>query len=46
MADYIYVLDEGSITEQGTHQELLNLGGTYAQMYYVQAKKFLEAQAG
>lgn len=32
-ADKIIVLDQGRIIEQGTHQELLNLGGAYAEMY-------------
>ena len=32
-ADLIVVLQEGLITEQGSHSELLALGGTYAQMY-------------
>lgn len=32
-ADHIYVLDEGRIIEEGTHQNLLNEGGYYASMY-------------
>lgn len=32
-ADQILVLSEGEIKEQGTHQELLNLNGMYAEMY-------------
>ena len=36
----ICVLDAGVITEQGSHEELLARGGTYARMYRVQAARF------
>lgn len=37
-ADQIIVLDHGEIKEQGTHDNLLNLGKLYAEMYQLQAK--------
>jgi len=36
-ADRIVVLDEGRVAEQGTHAELIRLGGRYAQMWARQA---------
>lgn len=35
-ADLILVLDKGSITEQGTHEELLQLQGQYYDLYRLQ----------
>lgn len=39
-ADYIYVLDEGKVVEQGSHQALMQLGGHYAELYTIQAQDF------
>ena len=38
-ADIILVVDNGSIVEQGTHQELLDRGGLYAKIHYSQYPK-------
>jgi ABC-type multidrug transport system fused ATPase/permease subunit len=35
-ADKIIVLKEGVVAEQGTHQELLDLGGVYAELHRIQ----------
>lgn len=40
MADRIYMLENGEIIEQGTHQELMDLNGKYAEMFYKQAEKY------
>ena len=40
MADRIAVLEGGHLTELGTHQELLALGGTYARLFNMQAEGY------
>ena len=41
-AQRIYVMDGGVITESGGHDELVNAGGTYAEMYQLQAARFAQ----
>ena len=38
-ADLILVVREGKIIERGTHQELMELGGYYAELYQNQFKQ-------
>jgi ATP-binding cassette subfamily B protein len=40
MADRIFVLSDGRVTERGTHDELLALGGTYARLFTLQAESY------
>jgi ATP-binding cassette subfamily B protein len=39
-ADRIYIFDGGRVIESGTHDELVALGGRYAEMYEVQARAY------
>lgn len=40
--DRILFLEGGTITEEGTHEQLLKLGGGYAKLFAVQAKYYQE----
>lgn len=39
-ASRIYGLNEGRVTEQGTHAELMTRGGQYAELYTLQASQY------
>jgi ATP-binding cassette subfamily B protein len=41
MADRIYVLQDGRIAESGTHNELMTMGGHYAELFSLQASAYL-----
>jgi ATP-binding cassette subfamily B protein len=40
MADRVLVLENGNIAEQGCHEQLLKIGGSYAQMFELQAASY------
>jgi ATP-binding cassette subfamily B protein len=40
MADRIFVVEHGQITEEGTHAALLEQGGTYARLFTLQAESY------
>ena len=42
--DRILLIDGGSVAEEGTHEELLDKGGLYAQMFAVQSKYYQEGR--
>ena len=44
-ADRILVVKDGVIAEQGTHDELLELGGTYKELYETQFRQAIDSEA-
>ncbi|GAA2756580.1 ABC transporter ATP-binding protein [Actinopolymorpha rutila] len=44
-ADRIVVLADGGVVEDGSHEELMDLDGRYAEMFTLQASRFLDHQA-
>ena len=40
-ADHVFLLEQGQVKEEGTHRELLDRNGLYADMYQKQAENYL-----
>lgn len=40
-ADRIFMMENGKIIESGSHEELMNMNGKYAQMFNLQAEKYV-----
>jgi len=43
LADKIYMLENGTVIEQGTHKELMKQDGQYAEMFNLQAQNYQES---
>jgi len=39
-ADHIIVIDRGTVVEQGSHRDLMQRGGQYAELYRTQARGY------
>lgn len=44
IADHIYLFEDGEIIEEGSHRELMQRGGSYAEMFRKQAEKYVEGE--
>lgn len=46
LADRIFVVEGGRIVEQGSHNELMEMGGRYAELFNLQASSYLADETG
>ena len=44
LSDKIYVFDDGTVKESGTHNELMELNGKYSEMFTLQASSYREKE--
>ncbi len=45
LADRVYMMEDGRIIESGTHNELMEQNGKYAEMFRLQAQNYAEGEA-
>jgi ATP-binding cassette subfamily B protein len=43
MADEIYLVKDGKIVEQGTHEQMMALNGYYHEMFMLQAENYQDS---
>ena len=43
MADHIYLMKDGQIVEQGSHEEMMELNGHYHEMFLLQAENYQDS---
>ena len=41
LADKIFVVEDGKISEEGTHDDLIKLSGEYSHLFNLQAKRYM-----
>ncbi len=46
LSDKIYVFDDGTVTECGTHEQLMKNGGNYCSMFTMQASNYKSSEGG
>jgi ATP-binding cassette subfamily B protein len=46
LADRVYMMEDGRIIEEGTHHELMEMNGKYAEMFRLQAKNYTSGGEG
>lgn len=44
LSDNIFVLDNGTVMESGSHSQLMQSGGAYSEMFELQSKSYKEAE--
>ncbi|MCR5672292.1 MAG: hypothetical protein K6F87_01080, partial [Lachnospiraceae bacterium] len=43
MADRILLMKDGSVVEEGSHEQLMELGGHYHEMFMLQAENYQDS---